>query len=116
MAVIVKEINMPSNCDDCEFCIKDWDYKQGFCSASTHIQWSKLMLIPSDRRHSDCPLIEIPNGTRLIDGNNKIKVQSGTACDWLAGKMSYKEYSIYEIIKSCNPEIPVFFSEEESCQ
>ena len=69
MAVIVKEINMPSNCDDCEFCIKDWDYKQGFCSASTHIQWSKLMLVPHDARHQDCPLIEIPKSVRLIDSN-----------------------------------------------
>ena len=69
MALIVKELNMPTCCDDCEFCIKDWDYKQGFCSASKHIQWSKLMLIPSDHRHLDCPLIEIPKSVRLIDAN-----------------------------------------------
>ena len=33
MAVIVKDINMPSNCNDCEFCIKDYDYDEGFCSS-----------------------------------------------------------------------------------
>lgn len=113
MAVIVKEINMPSNCYNCEFCVTDNDYDLAFCTASTHIQWHHLTLVPHNHCHQDCPLIEIPNGTRLIDGNNKIKVQSGTACDWLAGKMSYKEYSIDEIIKSCNTEIPVFFSEEK---
>ena len=114
MAVIVKEINMPSNCDDCEFCIKDYDYDEGFCSASTHIQWHNLMNVPRNHRHQDCPLIEIPKSTRLIDANNRIKVQSGTTYDWVVGKMSYKEYSIDEIIKkSCNPEIPVFFSEEK---
>lgn len=69
MAVIVKEINMPNNCDECEFCIKDWDYDEAFCSASTHIQWRNLMLIPHNHRHPDCSLIEIPNGVRLIDAN-----------------------------------------------
>ena len=67
MAVIVKEINMPSNCDDCEFCIKDWDYDEAFCSASTHIQWRNLMSIPHNHRYQDCPLIEIPKESRLID-------------------------------------------------
>ena len=113
MAVIVKDINIRSNCDDCEFCIKDWYYDEAFCSASTYIQWHNLILVPHNHRHQDCPLIEIPKSTRLIDANNRIKVQSGTACDWLTGKMSCKEYSIGEIINSCNPEIPVFFSEEE---
>lgn len=68
MAVIVKEINMPSNCDGCEFCVTDDDYDLAFCTASTYIQWHHLTLIPYDHRHSDCPLIEIPNGARLIDG------------------------------------------------
>lgn len=67
MAVIVKDINMPSNCDGCEFCVVDNDYDLAFCSASTHIQWHNLMLVPNNHRHPDCPLIEIPNGVRLID-------------------------------------------------
>lgn len=66
MAVIVKEINMPSNCDDCEFCVTDNDYDLAFCTASTHIQWHHLMNIQCNHRHQDCPLIEIPNKARLI--------------------------------------------------
>ena len=68
MALIVKELNMPTCCDDCEFCIKDWDYDEAFCSASTYIQWHNLMLVPHNHRHQDCPLIEIAKGARLIDG------------------------------------------------
>lgn len=106
MAVIVKEINIPSNCDDCEFCIKDWDYDEAFCSASTHIQWRSLMLIPHNHRHLDCPLIEIPNGVRLIDAYRTKSNIHGED----------KGYITKSMLKEWIDVQPVVYEEKELCQ
>ena len=119
MALIVKELNMPTCCDDCEFCIKDLDYKQGFCSASTHIQWSKLMLIPHNQCHSDCPLVEIPKEARLIDGKELRK----KIISWLPSDpcgVEEKEFPFEtDICVSTLMEIDdatIIYEEKESCQ
>ena len=72
MAFIVKGLNMPTNCDRCEFCIQDFDYFVAFCSASTFIHWNHLQDVQRNKRHPDCPLVEIPSESKLVDANELI--------------------------------------------
>jgi len=70
MSVIVKGMGMPENCDVCRF--SDWsnlhqttscklkDYEPCFGDFSKDFEWYRSEI---------CPLVEIPEGARLIDGN-----------------------------------------------
>lgn len=113
MALIVKELNMPTCCDDCEFCIKDWDYDEAFCSASTHIQWRNLMLVPHNHRHLDCPLIEIPSGSKLVDANELIDKS-----EWYGERATYNNPMPdgVDAVSVEDIENTTVIYEEESCQ
>lgn len=62
--MIAIDINMPKNCKNCEFCIKDEDYNLAFCAASDYIQWHDIKDIPRDSRYQNCPLMEV---TKCVD-------------------------------------------------
>lgn len=62
MAVIVKGLNKPTCCDDCE-----------------------LYDIPCNKRYLDCPLVEIPSGSKLVDANELIDKS-----EWYGERATYK--------------------------
>ena len=57
MAVLIKEMGMPKNCDECPL-------------NSTCVYSLYMPLYHTEKRHSDCPLIEVPEPHgRLIDAD-----------------------------------------------
>ena len=66
MSVIVKSMEMPKNCSDCPL-----NYDQMSCIVTGTRWWSDTMVLmgfDSDKeRLHDCPLIELPPHSRLID-------------------------------------------------
>lgn len=62
--MIAIKTDMPKNCKDCDFCVRDEDYNLAFCAASDYIRWHKIQDILSNKRHQDCPLIEV---TKCVD-------------------------------------------------
>ena len=84
MAFIVKGLNMPTCCDMCEFCIQDFDDFVAFCSASTFIHWNHLQDVQYNKRHPDCPLIEIPKDAKLVDANELLDKS-----EWYGEKATY---------------------------
>lgn len=63
MSLLIKNFDMPKSCMDC-LIETDW----GECGyyAFQHIP---LCDTPAKGRRDDCPLIEIPNDSKLIDAN-----------------------------------------------
>ena len=68
MAFIVKGLDIPTCCSMCKFYIQDVGYLVAFCSASNTC-WNLLQDVQYNKRHPDCPLIEIPKGVKLVDAN-----------------------------------------------
>ena len=90
MAVIIKKMNMPTSCGDCQL------RSNGYCGITDR-------LIPYDGSiHGDCPLIEIPKGSRLID-SNKMK-----------NKIDGCNYRVIFEIKKWIDVQPIVFEEEEN--
>ena len=57
MAVLIKEMGMPKNCDECPL--------NSTCGYSLH-----MPLYHIEKRHDDCPLVEVPEPHgRLIDAD-----------------------------------------------
>ena len=65
MSVLIKGMEMPTDCDNCSLFDDRFDYPS--CNATGHSRgynWN-----PRGQRMPDCPLIEIPPHGRLIDEN-----------------------------------------------
>ena len=110
MAFIVKGLNMPTNCDRCEFCIQDFDDLVAFCSAS-NIYWNHISDVSCDKRHPDCTLIEIPKDAKLVDANKLLDKS-----EWYGERATYdnpmpdgeEAVSVESILNA-----PTIFEEEE---
>lgn len=63
MSVLIKNMKIPKNCDDCPMFDDHYDYP--YCNITSTCQGYKWS--PLDQRMSNCPLIEIPPHGRLID-------------------------------------------------
>ena len=63
MSVLIKSMNMPSTCSDCNFLDDSGDYPTCLC---THISRGYNFNIRA-KRMGNCPLIEIPKHGDLID-------------------------------------------------
>lgn len=68
MSVIVKDVVMPDECMYCEFGM------YGFYGTRCQLRDNGRRIIPMEcidngTRPDWCPLVEIPEGARLIDGN-----------------------------------------------
>ena len=68
MSVLIKNMEMPTNCADCPL-----NYDQMACAVTWTRWWSDSMVImnfDSDKeRMPNCPLIEVPPHGRLIDAD-----------------------------------------------
>lgn len=60
MSVIVKSMEMPKNCKECDLYIEDACYAKGYRDYRSIMDKSKP---------DDCPLIELPPHGRLIDAD-----------------------------------------------
>lgn len=93
MALIVKELNKPTCCKDCEF----YD-------------------VPCNKRYPDCPLIEIPKGARLIDGKelkeNIIKWMPPDPCGVEEKEFPFETDICVSMLMEID-EAPVIFEEKE---
>lgn len=78
MSVLVKGMKMPECCGDCKafVCYRQWAGDPGDCFCGITKSDAE-----QNKRNDDCPLIEVPPHTRLIDANalmNEFKIlQSG---------------------------------------
>ena len=62
MGVLIKNMTMPKNCDECRFRSGAW------CTAIDN--WRKgYNKPPTGERLDECPLVELPPHGRLIDGD-----------------------------------------------
>ena len=76
MSVLIKGMEMPTNCWFCS--VKSWDDDEYVCPFSGHTVKSGDA---GANRHEDCPLIEIPYHGDLIDKNRMIDVlHTGRKC------------------------------------
>lgn len=58
MSILIKGMEMPQCCGECKFMVDRWCYASEDCYYSP------------DRRHPDCPLVEVPTPHgRLIDAD-----------------------------------------------
>ena len=60
MSVLIKGMEMPMNCWFCN--VKSWDYSEYVCPFD-----GQEIHSGDAKRHTDCPLIEIPDHGDLID-------------------------------------------------
>lgn len=63
MSVLIKNMKIPKNCDDCPMFDDHYDYP--YCNITSTCQGYKWS--PLDQRMSNCPLVEIPSHGDLID-------------------------------------------------
>ena len=57
MSIIIKGMEMPENCGMCN------------CNSCNFCDFTDRYIIDTDQIDAACPLVEIPKGARLIDGN-----------------------------------------------
>lgn len=67
MSVLIKGMEMPTSCDDCEFCQRDISSYDWCCVPMTNGR-SKPLDEPV-LKPDWCPLIPVPNHGRLIDAD-----------------------------------------------
>ena len=80
MSVIVKGMEMPYGCADCDFCggiiMPDGIY---YCDCPSEASHEKNIsdAINNDTRADFCPLIELPPHGRLIDADELVRIWTG---------------------------------------
>lgn len=74
MSVLIKGMEMPTNCENCRFWYQDQDSEHNVWSRCTALNHNEIITFRTMRR-SDCPLVEVPapHG-RLIDADNLVSV------------------------------------------
>ena len=74
MSILIKGMEMPTNCRDCPLKMNCDDCEGWECvCVPSHHQIGYLDELLSDKRRDDCPLIEIPPHGRLIDAERLYK-------------------------------------------
>ena len=79
MSVLIKGIEMPTNCDECELCtcyVREDGTEESYRCVITFYPIHKF-----DERHEYCPLVKIPQHGRLIDAD-KLKEEFPHDEDW----------------------------------
>lgn len=61
MSILIKDMGMPKSCEECRL------YEDGYCFLLNNT------VEDSSRRHSKCPLVEIPPHGRLIDADELLE-------------------------------------------
>ena len=64
MSVIVKNMEMPKNCQECAL------YIEGACYAKGYRDYRSIM---DTAKPDDCPLVELPPHGRLIDADKLVR-------------------------------------------
>ena len=70
MSVLIKGMEMPKNCDECELCtcyVREDGTEENYRCVITFYPIHEF-----DERHEYCPLVEIPPHGRLIDADAPI--------------------------------------------
>lgn len=65
MSVVIKNMEMPKNCYDCDLSFQDQDSEHNVYWMCAALHKGAYMY----ERHPDCPLVEIPAHRRLIDAD-----------------------------------------------
>lgn len=68
MSILIKGMEMPTNCWFCS--VKSWDDDEYVCPFS-----GRMVKSGDVNRHEDCPLIELPDHGDLIDESEKVDAQ-----------------------------------------
>lgn len=79
MSVLIKDMEMPTSCDECELCacyVREDGTEENYRCAITFYPIHEF-----DERHEYCPLVEIPPHGRLIDAD-KLKEEFPHDEDW----------------------------------
>ena len=88
VSILIKGMEMPSSCYNCDCCVRDSDEVDYCCLLMRDVM--------SFEREEDCPLVEIPPHGRLIDGDylkqthceectlypDKCLEKTADGCDW----------------------------------
>ena len=70
MSILIKGMEMPTNCRDCPLKMNCDDCEGWECvCVPSHHQIGYLDELLSDKRRDDCPLVELPPHGRLIDAD-----------------------------------------------
>lgn len=72
MSVLIRDMEMPNNCKECDLFIEGACYAKGY---------RDYRIVMDKSKPDDCPLEEIPAGVRLIDANKmrrSVKFTGGT--------------------------------------
>lgn len=110
MSVLIKGMNMPEGCFDCQFCQRyyfdgnEWKYH---CSVAFGLQE-----VPDDgEKPSYCPLVEVPTPHgNLIDSSQVMDVE---IYDENKKDFSYKSMTIEELLNTWSSvEVPVVIEAE----
>ena len=99
MSVLIKGMEMPRSCGDCNFYYVDYEEGTANCLAtSCYVQPHHYH---KDNRDPDCPLVEVPTPHgRLIDADNLIKVLQDTLDNY---SDNYNDGKIVEklVVETC---------------
>ena len=79
MGVYIKNMEMPTSCDECEFCtcyVREDGTEENYRCVITFYPIHEF-----DERHEYCPLVEIPPHGRLIDADEFIAEQRHLYCE-----------------------------------
>lgn len=71
MSILIKDMNMPTSCDDCPLIAEADDYHVCYINEQ-FIPWEWIDEHSAEQKHprpSWCPLVEIPPHGRLIDAD-----------------------------------------------
>lgn len=86
MSVLIKNMKIPKNCDDCPMFDDHYDYP--YCNITSTCQGYKWS--PLDQRMSNCPLVEIPSHGRLIDANALIMDIKANSASYFADDFAHE--------------------------
>ena len=69
MSILIKDMEMPKNCQDCAL------YIEGACYAKGYRDYRSIM---DTAKPDDCPLVELPEKHgRLIDADELVRIWTG---------------------------------------
>ena len=97
MSILIKGMEMPTDCDNCSLFDDRFDYPS--CNATGHSRgynWN-----PRGQRMPDCPLIEVPEDVQPVKHGKNLKEEYPTlfqcsvcGCeDWDTSEVNYGEYN-----------------------
>lgn len=72
MSVLIKGMEIPTNCESCRFWYQDQDSEHNVWNRCTALNHKEIIPFITERRE-DCPLVEIPSYGRLINAADLLK-------------------------------------------